>query len=167
MHTLHTNARPRRGVLTHLVAIAIALGLGACDGITGSGDDPCFDADKTQDVDMDDVRIHVINDSGTGNVSASFSGPNGQTQLCDPVRTDIATPTNVVFFLDVGDNVTISFSSPDVVDVSHTCVLTADAYGPAEGSPGNAFVGITMGPAESTLVCEAGFEFSARSEVGP
>lgn len=156
------HARPVR-----LLSLAALVALLACDSITGSGDDPCFDADKTQSIDTDDVRIHISNFSETQLLTAAFDGPRGQTQVCNPVRTDPATPTNVVFLMDVGETVRITFDAPQTVGVSHVCVLSADAYGPAVGSPGNAFVSVFMGGTESSITCDGGFEPSAKTEVAP
>jgi len=146
-----------------LMVLAAAAALVACNGITGvGGNDPCFDADKTVVGDATtpgDVRIHLVNDTQTTGMTAVFNA-NGQNQTCDPVLTDPATPTNVVFRLGVGDDVQVSFSADGNQPITHTCYLSADAFGEAVGTPGNAWIGVFMGAQESSVTCETGFEFS-------
>jgi hypothetical protein len=146
-------------------AAAAVLVTVAC-GITDAGDaDPCFRGPKTQDIPDDDVRIGILNDTGTPGLIAVFTGPSGQRQEC-AVRTDVAEPTNVVFRMGAGQSMSLQVQGPLVETIQATCVLTSDAFAqPDLGTPGNAFISLSMG-SPSTAFCGQGFASAFFSSGG-
>ena len=110
-------------------------------GCLGSGDDPCFDADKTQDEPDDDARVHLMNFAGQSGLTAVFVSPDGTETTCEGVSADVGAPTNVVMNITTGDQFAIRLLGSDQTPVAIVeCEVTEMAFGEAVGSPGNVFV---------------------------
>ncbi len=131
-----------------------------------SSNNPCFDADKTSDP-RDDVRVQLFMNGGPAGLEAAFglepapgSGTSAQSRDCSPVSNDIAAPTNVVFRAMPGDVVTVELTEPggNAASNSLRCRVTEDAFGPAEGTPGNVFIDAFPQGSTVQLLCSGGAE---------
>jgi hypothetical protein len=120
--------------------------------------DPCVNAQKTQSVPDDDARIALFNVSGTPDINAQFTGPNGQSQTCNNSSADVGAPTNVVFVVTVGSQVSVTLTRSGTTLGSRTCTVSSDIFDTgASGSPGNGDISFTVTGNQANIACGFGF----------